>query len=356
MTKELWEYRAMRKEVAPANGAFSIMNYEIFKEIVAERFLSYMPEDYQGMEVRISPVKKVNRILDGLNFSGTDIHEGISMSPTVYIQDIYKNYLDTGDLQAALRNAARSMDKAFQKMMQFPQIDLGKIKDNVIFELINTAQNEELLKTMPHREFEDLSLIYRGVLEIGDNGISSVMISNELAGTLGMAEEDLYKAAERNTWQMLPPMVKSMNEIIREVLLKDGMAPQMADILTGEMSQEPAMWVISNEHRVGGAVSMLYENMLHELAEKVGNDLYIMPSSVHEVIAVSADVSDPVTLAQMVAEINMGQVELGERLSNQVYYYDKDLRKLMLATDTPNKRLDGGVTEQQTVYEARQTR
>jgi len=30
-----------------------------------------------------------------------------------------------------------------------------------------------------------------------------------------------------------------------------------------------------------------------------------------------------------------------ERLSNQVYHYDKDLRKLTLATDTPNERLDG---------------
>ena len=37
----------------------------------------------------------------------------------------------------------------------------------------------------------------------------------------------------------------------------------------------------------------------------------------------------------------MQKVALEERLSNQVYHYDKDLRKLTLATDTPNKRLDG---------------
>ena len=36
---------------------------------------------------------------------------------------------------------------------------------------------------------------------------------------------------------------------------------------------------------------------------------------------------------------------MDERLSNQVYHYDKDLRKLTLATDTPNKRLDGIVAE-----------
>lgn len=46
----------------------------------------------------------------------------------------------------------------------------------------------------------------------------------------------------------------------------------------------------------------------------------------------------------------MQEVELAERLSNQVYHYDKDLRKLDLATDTPNKRLDGIVAEQTLVY------
>ncbi len=45
---------------------------------------------------------------------------------------------------------------------------------------------------------------------------------------------------------------------------------------------------------------------------------------------------------------------MDERLSNQVYHYDKDLRKLTLATDTPNKRLDGIVAEPPLVYDAKE--
>ena len=101
---------------------------------------------------------------------------------------------------------------------------------------------------------------------------------------------------------------------------------------------------------------MLYENELHTLAEHLETDLYILPSSIHEVIAVSAELGDPNELAQMVAEINMDQVDLSERLSNQVYHYDKDLRKLSLATDTPNKRLDGIVSEPPMVYDTKQSR
>lgn len=50
----------------------------------------------------------------------------------------------------------------------------------------------------------------------------------------------------------------------------------------------------------------------------------------------------------------MQEVSLDERLSNQVYHYDKDLRKLTLATDTPNKRLDGIVAEPPLVYDEKE--
>ena len=76
------------------------------------------------------------------------------------------------------------------------------------------------------------------------------------------------------------------------------------------------------------------------MAEKIGSDLYILPSSIHEVIAVSADFGSPDELAEMVYEINMDQVDINDRLSNQVYCYDKDLRTLRIATDTINKSLD----------------
>ena len=59
-------------------------------------------------------------------------------------------------------------------------------------------------------------------------------------------------------------------------------------------------------------------------------------------------------LAQMVVEVNMQEVSLDERLSNQGDHYDKDLRKLTLATDTPNKRLDGIVAEPPLVYDAKE--
>lgn len=328
-----------------------MIDYELFKEVVKEKFLSYMPAGYQGMDVEIRQVDKVNRRMDGLTLHGP----GRAVSPTMYVNEMYRDFLDTGDLQGTVRNAAEAMDRAFRRA-ELPSLDTGKAKDNIVFQLVNTMQNEEMLKTVPHREYQDLSIIYRWVVGMDGNGISNVMVSNGLAEQLGMREEQLFLAAAENTRRILPPVVKSMNEVMRDIFVRDGMSQEMADVIVGEMPQEATMWVITNERGVDGAASMLYEDRLHDLAARLGTDLYLLPSSIHEVIAVPTGMGEPEELAEMVAEINMGQVELGARLSNQVYHYDKDLRKVTIATDTPNKRLDGVMIGQMPVHEAKQSR
>ena len=326
-----------------------MMNYEIFKEVVAEKFMEYMPEQYQGMRLRVEPVNKVNKVLDGITLVGSGA--GRNVSPTLYINHMYEHYLETENLQEVLQSAARRMDMAFKEMPEVGDVNLESAKDNIVFQVINTLQNEDMLRDMPHREFQDLSIIYRWVVKVDENGIQSSAIRNNLAEQLGMNEEQLFKCAVENTRRIFPPTVKSMNDVIREMFISDGMPAEVADMMIGEMPEDKMMWVISNDRGINGAGSMLYEDNLHKLAMKLETDLYILPSSVHECIAVSTNVGDPYELAEMVSEINMGQVALEDRLSNQVYHYDKDARRLTLATDTPNKRLDGMVAEAQLIYD-----
>ncbi len=331
-----------------------MMNYEIFKEVVAEKFKDYMPEQYQGMEVRVASVNKVNKILDGISL--LDSNAKINMSPTLYINDMYDHYLNCENLQRVLQDAAECMDRAFREAPQVGNLEYESAKDNIVFQVINTMQNEDMLRDMPHREFQDLSIIYRWVIKVDDTGIQSSVVRNGMAEQLGMTEEQLYKCAVENTRRILPPTVKSMNDVMREMFLKDGMPMEMLDMMLGDMPKDKQMWVISNERGINGAGSMLYEDNLHKLAMELESDLYVLPSSVHECIAVSTDMGDPYELAEMVSEINMDQVDLQDRLSNQVYHYDKDLRRLSLATDTPNKRLDGMVAEPQLIYDAGKSR
>lgn len=326
-----------------------MMNYEIFKEVVKEKFMDYLPEQYQGMKLDIHSTEKVNQTMEGLTLMG----EGVRVSPTIYLNNMYEHYKETEDLQRVLTDAAVMMDKAMTEAPDIiPSLDMESAKDNIVFQLVNTEQNKTLLADAPNRAFQDLSIIYRWVVKVEDSGIQSTVVHNSLAKQLGMSEDEMFKAAVENTRRIFPPSIRNMNEVIRDMFMKDGMPPEIAEMMIGEIPPEQSMYVISNEQGINGAISMLYEDKLHSLAEDLETDLYIMPSSVHEVIAVSSNMGDPNELAQMVAEINMDQVSLEERLSNQVYHYDKDLRKLSLATDTPNKRLDGIVAEPKLIYDS----
>lgn len=330
-----------------------MMKYEIFREVVADTFQNYLPEEYKNMEMKIVSVNKVNRMMDGINL----IENGEkAVSPTIYINDMYDHYTLCNNLQEAIQSGAHRMVKAFKECPEVPTIGFAEAKDNIVFQLVNTEQNREMLAEVPHREFQDLSIIYRWVMKVDADGIQSTVVKNGLAEQLGLNEEQLFKLAAENTRRIFPPCIKSMNEVLLEMFEKDGMPREIAEMMLGEMPADRMMYVISNDRGINGAISMLYEDKLHSLALELENDLYILPSSVHEVIAVSVEMGEPYELAQMVSEINMDQVALEERLSNQVYHYDKDLRKVSLATDTPNKRLDGIVSEPPMVYEAKQSR
>jgi len=82
------------------------------------------------------------------------------------------------------------------------------------------------------------------------------------------------------------------------------------------------MWVITNAHKTFGAATICYPDALDNIENKLG-EFYILPSSVHECIAVPAEGADVEMLKAMVYDINRSQVSEDEWLSNHVYFYSK---------------------------------
>lgn len=87
----------------------------------------------------------------------------------------------------------------------------------------------------------------------------------------------MFKLAVENTRRMFPPTVKSMNDVIRDMFMKDGMPAEIADMMIGKCHQKQTMWVISNDRGINGAISMLYEDQLHKLADQLETDSILCP-------------------------------------------------------------------------------
>lgn len=323
---------------------FIMMDYEIFKAVVKENFLRYLPEEYRDSEVNIRTVKKVNRTLDALSVSGKDSR----LFSSIYVNEMYEKYRECGNLEMVLRAAAWKYAQSAERIKgQKPEESIAEkmenIKENVIMCLINTEQNREMLADIPSREFQDLSVIYRLVVKSYPDAIESTIVSNEMAEMTGMTEEELFRHAVENTRRMNPVSVTCMGNLFDGIPEGTSLPQEVREEMEMAKRTAESMWIISNSSGIYGAVSMLYEENLHQLSEKLGENLFILPSSINEVIAIPEEMAekDMTHLVEMVQAVNMGSLELEERLSNSVYHYDRNARKVTLAAESPEKRLDG---------------
>ena len=268
--------------------------------------------------------------MDGLTI--IDRTKDTSISPTIYINDMYDEYKESKNLEITLRTAAQRMVQGIEgASKRVAPIDFSNVQEKIVFQLVNTEQNREMLKDTPHRQFLDLSIIYRWVNKADENELQSAIVRNEFADYLGFTEERLFELAKENTKRIFPVCIKSITEVLSEMM---GMWEM-------PMDDDEKMWVVSNMQGINGSAVILYEDSLHKLAERLDSDLFILPSSIHEVIAIPSRLAKPDELAEMVLDINVNQVALDERLSNQVYHYSRKRNILTLATNTPYKSLDG---------------
>lgn len=318
-----------------------MMNYEMFKELFSQKITDYMPEEYKDRKIALASVDKINQKRDALTFMVTE--EDIPLSPNLYLDSLYEEYLYYEDIEPVLQKAAIEMCKHLEKGMHLiDKVRIEEMKDHIIFQVINTEQNREYLENLPHREYQDLSIIYRWLLQNDENGISSAVINNQLAEHKGISESELFFYATQNTRELAPIMVKPLHLIVDELVSGEDISFDLQEAIEQGIDLDESMVVITNEMKSFGAASILYGDVLQDVAKLFQSDFYLLPSSIHEMlaIAVSDNTPDPATLADMVREINESQVEIGERLSNQVYHYDAQTRKLSMATDTPYKKLD----------------
>lgn len=137
---------------------------------------------------------------------------------------------------------------------------------------VNAEKNKELLADVPYQLKEDLALIYKVKLETNNEEMATVTIHNNLLKTWGATKEEIHELAMKNTRELLPVTIQSIDEVMRELFARDGMPKEIAEAMFTEMPADQQMYVISNKPKVNGAASIFYEDELAKLAEKLGTD------------------------------------------------------------------------------------
>jgi hypothetical protein len=306
------------------------MSYEEFLKQIKNEIAKQVPKSNQ---VTLNTVIKNNDCkLDAISI--VDPNE--TVTPNIYINQYYEQYQSGRDLSSIAELIIKlSKDRAVPEKEMIPDVtDFNSISHLITYRLVNWAKNRERLRTIPYEDVEDLVKIFYIVIKSDANGISSIPITDALMEKwYTVFINEISDCADRNTPVLFPATIRDMNEVIKDMVFKDmpdnsleGMSQDDYDeIMNMFNSNQKAhqMYVISNNRGINGASALLYPNVLHEFAERINMNFYILPSSIHECILVPDNGKmNKASLKEMVKDVNDSQVSADEVLSNEVYYYD----------------------------------
>ncbi|MDO4187673.1 MAG: DUF5688 family protein [Lachnospiraceae bacterium] len=290
------------------------MNLKEFRNVL----IDYINSNYEDREAVENDAIKNN----GLKLTGIVIKRpNVLVSPSIYLENYYGRYI-SGESISEIANELIDLADGNQfegELCQDDFLDFNKVKDNVRIKLINTKQNEELLKSIPHRAFLDLSeVVYCDVSNI--MGMSATMVvKNEYMEKWGISADNLIDIAYENT-KRNGVTIEDITNIIGRF------SPEVDSGDTFELADSRGkMHVMTLGKSFFGAISMTYDDVLDDFVKNECRGVYIIPSSIHEVILLKDNGQiEANTLNMMINCVNKENLGIEEILSSHAYYYSSD--------------------------------
>lgn len=277
------------------------MTYSEFKTRMTEDVKKYMDGNHPGYEVSLENVAKVNRdFVEMIAISNKDTHEG----PAIDVKELWDDAKRRGmSYEEMSREVMKRLDLTLKEVPEVVIDDLNDFKSRAILTLINTEKNQNILSYVPYRAYYEFSIVYRIIVHEDEEATTSGIVTNEMLEKAGYTEEELYKFAYENTR-------KDVN-----------------------ISKMFGMYVLTTKRGMYGAASILFPEMIKEIADHCGCDLYLIPSSTCEWMAVPVRTisGGAAEVNKMIREANSVAVEEEEILGERCYYYDYKTGEIRVA-------------------------
>lgn len=299
------------------------MTYQEFKKNIILAITERLGSAYQ---VALQDIIKNNDThLDGL----TILSENSNVSPTIYLNYYYEQYTNGKAFSAVCEDILHSYYHNVPKQ----KIDIRfftnyeNVKHRIVYKLVSSSRNKELLKQVPHILFLDMALIFNCFIDFpSECSGATILIYNHHLDFWHISAEELYVLALQNTPKLLPYQVQNMSDIVSDFLDSD-----TADDFRDTFTQTP-MYILSNNTKLNGAGCILYEHLMEDLSNRLRSDFYILPCSIHEVLLIPVEhISSFEELTSTVCEVNTTQLTPEEILSDHVYHYSRNTGKITIA-------------------------
>ncbi|MBQ0078964.1 MAG: hypothetical protein KBS66_03600 [Eubacterium sp.] len=181
-----------------------MVSYIKFLRFVKEQLHEYLPDDYSHMKIEVIRAnKRLGKTYDGIQVYEDDSSVGVSYD----LHHYYSAMDDLSELPSVLQMIAFDVVQALDErppsmmdMLDNPDYFLH----HLIIDVVNLAANAEELKTMPHKVFDDMAIIYR-LLYVDSRGeMYSTPVTDDIIREFDFDDDEMFEQAARNTSNIFP--------------------------------------------------------------------------------------------------------------------------------------------------------
>lgn len=306
------------------------MNYAEFKEQFTKKVQRVLQEE--GVIVKQEDVTKNNgHHLDALCLT----RQNSSIAPNIYIRTYYDQFLEGASVNEIVGRIKQLALREFKMLPELPAINRETAKERLFATVVNAEMNKEMLANTPNRIVEDVAIIPRFKVEVG-NDSGSFIVNNKVLNQLQMTKDEVLNMAIANSGKD-DFQCKSIETVIRE---ECGMQCDdnefLEELFPGDES--PYMYIVTNSSMSYGAVALVCKGTIERIEEQIGEACYILPSSINELILVPKSKLDDVEyLKSVVYEVNRTTLSPEEYLSDSVYEINPLTKRLQVVTGKTEK-------------------
>lgn len=303
------------------------MTYEEFKTDVTESIKNYLTDEFKDYEITFQTVAKAEGVYEGMIIAPKEKGvDGPTVNPVLNLTSAYERLCNGTSMNTILTDFANiRMNATLPSFNKMDLLKYDKVKDKLFPRLVNTASSLEYLRNRPHTDVLDMSVVYTVILNEDSNGCATVTVTDDLMKAWDVDKVDVVNRAMTNLAEQkytFCPLTDLLFGIKRDVDIED------MDLDEDEMP----VFCLSNEAKHLGACMAINPMVMNKIVDKFG-DVLVLPSSIHEVLIIptSAGMANVARLKDMVTSINNDTVSPSDRLSNNIYMYDRETETLVYA-------------------------
>ena len=294
--------------------------YEEFKAELERKVRDKMSQFGYECVIEYRTTKKNQRSYEGMTVK---LSEDDRVGATVYPEMMYE---DVSNGKASIDAFVKTTVEGAINRPNLSEIrkikDYDAMKDKLRIRAVSGKNNDDYLSTVQHIDYLDIAAVpYVEITIGGEKG--AVNVTSQLLKAWGKSIDEVFEVAKKN-------MIEKSGIVDLGLMAYTFRLTGMEEMC--DFPEDEPVRVHLKEHDTLSGGIICCPDYFKPMAEKYDSDLYIIPSSIHELITMpTSDGAEPSEIQDLVKQVNAEEVRPEDFLSDSVYVYRRDTNTIEIA-------------------------